>query len=365
MGATVLCKKRVCAFRTTAGTVMYLLFESSYERNVYPHDLSVSCVAYGPIARIMDWIIRSAASAAGGMLRSPRGEIDPILHLKSYRRALAAPEWLDDFKVTLRASTEFKASIPLYLDEEDSYRNLDLAAREFANHGRGDLVAALQAGQPVELEAYRDGELLAAIYDDCGSGSLIAPWRAFSPPWFTRGPDRTLAPPKAKPDPTTLPGMQLYRLDEPTELTRQYHHSVNLVLVDGFEPRFDYLATEGPFINSVVGRLEAQHPGQAELAIERFRGLGSFEDAPLAPGNTVFKIDRNKVVTTWQKETYEKLCTLLKGRFTASYDLMMTTLQDVRIAESTAERDNLRIPVKPGHDSGSCRATVPEHAGRG
>ena len=25
----------------------------------------------------------------------------------------------------------------------------------------------------------------------------------------------------------------------------------------------------------------------------------------------------------------------------------------------------LRIPVKPGHDSGSCRATVPEHAGRG
>ena len=25
----------------------------------------------------------------------------------------------------------------------------------------------------------------------------------------------------------------------------------------------------------------------------------------------------------------------------------------------------LRIPVKPGHDSAACRATVPEHAGRG
>lgn len=340
MGATVLCNKRVYAFRTIAGTVMYLVFENTYEKNCYPHVPSVSCVAFGPIARVMNWVVRSASSASGGMLQSRRGDIDALTHLRSYRRALAAPEWLDNFTVTLRANSEFRASIPLYLNEEDSYRNLDLAVSECAKHGRGDLARALLDGNSVELEAYRDGELLASIYDDCGTGPLIAPWRVFSPPRFSRGPDKKLAPPKAKPDPTALPRMQLYRLDEPTELTRQYHHSVNLLLVDGFTPRFDYAAYEGPFIDSVVSKLEADRPGQAEIALERFRNLGSFENAPLAPGNTVFQIDRAKVVTDWQKESYAKLSALLNRSFTENMEQMLLTLQDVRIAESAEERDN-------------------------
>lgn len=91
MGATVTCGKRVAAFRNKNGEVTYVLFESTYEKNCYPHTPHESALAVGSLKRVLKTIFACGSSCEGGCLQGPGGQIHPESYIAGWMKALANP----------------------------------------------------------------------------------------------------------------------------------------------------------------------------------------------------------------------------------------------------------------------------------
>jgi len=106
MGTTVTCQKAAAAFRSPAGTPMYVLFESTYSKNVRPHTPSWGCCYVGGIEGALKRIFSYAADCEGGLLQTPRGMTSPETYIRSWLRRLAAPAEMPDLAVSLTSGTE-------------------------------------------------------------------------------------------------------------------------------------------------------------------------------------------------------------------------------------------------------------------
>ncbi|WP_341744736.1 hypothetical protein [Azonexus hydrophilus] len=104
MGATVTCSKRVGVFQNDDGQTMYVLFESTYEKNCYPHVPHESASTFGDIHAVMARIFAWASNCEGGMLQGKGGWIKPESYIDGWLNALAdpvplSPEQIVDIKI--------------------------------------------------------------------------------------------------------------------------------------------------------------------------------------------------------------------------------------------------------------------------
>jgi hypothetical protein len=86
MGATVTVACDVQIVDTPSGPG-FLLFESTYEKNVYPHTARWSCIGVGRREDALKRIFSYAASCEGGMLKTPSGDITPEGYIARWKKA--------------------------------------------------------------------------------------------------------------------------------------------------------------------------------------------------------------------------------------------------------------------------------------
>lgn len=165
MGSTVTCQKAAAAFRSPAGTPIYVLFESAYEKNVLPHVPHWECCCIGSVEDALRRIFGYAADCEGGMLQTRRGPTSPEAYIAGWLRCLAAPAAMPDQAVALSSGTSF-----LHAIRPD--RMADAAAL-LASRGLAEASRALQGDGKAELRLHRDAEAVAAL---CGA-RLAAPYR--------------------------------------------------------------------------------------------------------------------------------------------------------------------------------------------
>ena len=204
MGATVTCQKAVAAFKSPGGIPIYVLFESTYEKNVTPHTPSWGCCWVGRIEGALKRIFGYAADCEGGMLQTRRGVTTPESYITDWMRSLGAPGAMPDQSVRLLCGAS-------YLDAISSERIVDAAAL-LASHGLAEASRTLQEGGKAELRLHRHAE---AIADLCGAG-LASSFRLIDmvrpPDGPTCDPDLGYAPARAGRTGPTPP--VLLRLDD-------------------------------------------------------------------------------------------------------------------------------------------------------
>lgn len=102
MGSTVTTGKQICAIRNPkTGLPIYLMFEETYEKNVYPHTPRWSAVNIGDLRDTLDTIFKHAASCEGGMLQSRSGHITPEGYIQAWLKALEAPYAYPDVRACM------------------------------------------------------------------------------------------------------------------------------------------------------------------------------------------------------------------------------------------------------------------------
>lgn len=176
MGSTVTCQKAAAAFRSPAGTTIYVLFESTYSKNVTPHTPGWNCCCVGGIEGTLKRIFAYAADCEGGLLQTRRGVTSPETYATDWLRHLAAPSAMPDRAVSLSGGAS-------YLDAISPDR-IAGAALLLASHGLAEASRTLQAGGRAELRLHRDAEAVAAL---CAAG-LAAPYRLIDMAWPPGGP---------------------------------------------------------------------------------------------------------------------------------------------------------------------------------
>lgn len=171
MGATVTCQKAAAAFRSPSGIPIYVLSESTYEKNVCPHTPSWACCYVGGIQGALQRLFGYAAVCEGGLLQTRRGKTSPEAYITGWLRCLAAPAAMPDLAVSLSSGVS-------YLDAISPGRLADAAAL-LASHGLGEASRTLQAGGRAELRLHRDADAVAALCDT----RIAAPHRLLPIAW--------------------------------------------------------------------------------------------------------------------------------------------------------------------------------------
>ncbi|QWY75119.1 MAG: hypothetical protein JVY19_01325 [Ferrovum myxofaciens] len=90
MGSTVSVSKKVTA-KLIGGEKFYWLFESTYEKNCYPHTPHEGCIGFGRIDKILERIFLFGSNCEGGMLQTPSGHITPESYIRRWLDLLENP----------------------------------------------------------------------------------------------------------------------------------------------------------------------------------------------------------------------------------------------------------------------------------
>ncbi len=176
MGSTVTCQKAAAAFRSPAGTPIYVLFESTYSKNVTPHTPGWNCCCVGGIEGILKRIFAYAADCEGGLLQTRRGVTSPEAYATDWLRHLAAPSAMPDRTLSLSGGVSYRDAI--------SPDRIADAAMLLASHSLAEASRTLQAGGRAELRLHRDAGAVAAL---CAAG-LVAPYKLIDMAWPPGGP---------------------------------------------------------------------------------------------------------------------------------------------------------------------------------
>lgn len=91
MSVTYTCKRMANAFMGLDHERIYLLSETTYEGNVYPHTRHTRFGGFGKLPSIMQRIFHLAACTEGGGLNSPDKKMTPERYIKSCLNALKKP----------------------------------------------------------------------------------------------------------------------------------------------------------------------------------------------------------------------------------------------------------------------------------
>jgi hypothetical protein len=266
MGATVVTSKTVAAFRhPTTGQVIYIPFESTDEKNCYPHTPSWGPRAIGTYEQVMSRVYASAAACEGGGLQIRSGHTKPETYLKSWRICFSEPFQIPEMEITLKlGGTSMYDSIP------DSQVEASVAALE--RIGRHDLVEAMCAG-PIQVNLHRDVDALIALY---GVDTNLPLWKVIGNLPVLGYADESLAPPIAKQE-VDMPTSVVYALDDENVVA-----SINGGPLKHMGWRYNAV---GQFIREVALPIELQRSFSAAKLIREFRD--ACNEAPELPDSTV------------------------------------------------------------------------------
>lgn len=268
MGATVSTAKHVTAFRATSGTVVYVLFEQKYEKNVHPHIPEWSCVAMGNLSATLRQIFERAAIVESGLLQTRSGGSTPEGYIAAWLKEMAEPRELSDRTIKLRLGTDF--SSPLV---ESNFAEV---SEVLAGLGRRDVVDALAEGRTVPVSLYGEAELLSSIY----GGTYLRPWRILPCPTFSGPlrPDLGYAPVAAKSHSVSLPSF--LKVDEHSRLVQR---------ADGtwYCGGWEYTIVEA-YVRE-LWEAELQEPGSYRKRIKAYRE--AVNQSPPMPVGTRVEVD--------------------------------------------------------------------------
>lgn len=308
MGATVLVDLKTAALRRPDGSVVYFLFENTYEKNLYPHEPHWSCVAIGSYEQVLRRIFQGAAACEGGSLQGRGRGLLPETFIPRWQRALRAPLTMPDVTVRVEPSLPFSHD-----DENAQYR--EKVAVVLDGQGRLDLAKTFRAGQACTLELYADLDLVLALH---GANGPVSPWRAVRVEQAQGPAVPDLAPPSTR-EPVVAPVYAVWALDQNLRIGK-FDDAPLAVL--GWEYR-----AVGHFLSQYVYPLELRRTGIAAGLIRRFRD--TCQSAPLLPDTVRVTIQLGEIpgAHLWQLACARRIAAAL-GAIASS--TVTTTLGEVR-----------------------------------
>ena len=289
MGSTVLTGKSAAAFVRPDGTIIYIAFERTYEKNCYPHSDHWSCVAIGQFKDVMRRLFVHAGSTEGGMLQSRNGYIKPENYIAAWRRELASPSQMRDKVLRLSLGKSLYSTIPS--EQAEAVKAI------LSSIGRDDVYERMVADD-CSLSLQDDYPIIDALY---GAKGPLAPWRILSHGDIDTVPQPGLGFTPAVGN-VVGPRIRVHRLD-----------NENLIVQIGTEPwqhaGWAYSAVAS-FIGDVVYMLEMECTGASASLIRNFR-----EECRLAaplPADTIITVIRDGgEAEKWYVESADRLATKL------------------------------------------------------
>lgn len=273
MGSTVTTNKLVAAFATPVGTIAYILFEETYEKNCHPHTPEMNCRFIGFLDEAIQYIFQRADACEGGMLQNRNGQITPEGYIDGWMEKLAEPRYMENRVIEIRNSGGYLSPLP------DSQR--DAVVQKLRQLGRPELADDVSTGTAIHLRLHEDFALLAALYD----GGSLAPWRiiparaaptaGISVPGLGYAPERCTT--------VVLDEAKALRIDLNNYLMQQDDGSWRVV---GWQYQ-----VVGQYVAS-LGTKALLEPGAYRRKIKAYRQV--LRDAPMMPAG-------GKVVVDWSK----------------------------------------------------------------
>lgn len=164
MSSTVTTGKLIGAFRGQDGQPCYVMFEQTYESNCYPHTPRWSARAIGSSSQMIRAIFRSASACEGQSLVGAGGRtIRPESYIAGWLAEMANPFAMANLDIILKAGKEWNSPLTI-----SAFNDSKPAMQA---QGYGTQVAALEAGESVELSLYADSNLLGTLYDGMTLGA--------------------------------------------------------------------------------------------------------------------------------------------------------------------------------------------------
>lgn len=319
MGATVLVDLKTAALRRPDGSIVYFLFENTYEKNLYPHEPRWSCVSIGSYDQVLKRILQGAAACEGGSLQGRGRDLLPEHFIRRWQRALRTPLTMPD--VTVRV----EPTLPYSRDEENAqYR--DKVAGVLADQGRPEVAKTFRAGQAFTLELYADLDLVLALH---GMDGPVSPWRAVRAEQAQGPAVSDFATPRTR-EPVVAPVYAVWALDDHVRVGKFGNAPVAVL-------GWTYRAV-GHFLGQYVYPLELRRTGISAGLIRRFRE--SCLSAPLLPDTVRVTIRLGEIpdVYPWQWECASQIAAALGG---TQEPTLSTTLGELRPAGALRDLSSL------------------------
>ena len=163
MGSTITTGKLMTASPTSQG-IVYAMFESVYESNVFPQVPRWSCTGIGDLETTQRQIFLYAGSCEGGMLRGPRSCIKPEVYISNWLTELGVPVAMRTSQVKLKVGSGSARLIPA-----EHVATIAAALTEGGQPGRADL---LVLNQELTLQFPEDAGIAATMVKH----RMMAPW---------------------------------------------------------------------------------------------------------------------------------------------------------------------------------------------
>lgn len=334
MGATVTVDKRVYAFRS-GEKVIYVLFESTYEKNCWPHQAHWSCIAIGYLDQVLRRIYSAVHATIGGNLQGRNGWISPTNYLKGWMAALANPCVMPDRAIALKYGTGFYDALQKEVDERLGEKSV-LQVRDA-------LIAAGIDVSPIDLAielAQKNGRTDVGLHEYADfivalSQNGVYPWRLIDlMPGYTEQ-DASLGYLSGNPKKYAM-NHRYVRL-----LANSYSAEGSSLLFRG-DIRTPGVWIESEYktdwLNSMAVAEEMANPGSVQKGL-RIQ-IDAQKDALFASLNTIVTVSRpDGDGNRWARENYVKLCKAL-GRPLAFFWApltVVTTLRECLMAGVIAE----------------------------
>lgn len=166
MGATIVKDKFAAQYCDRFGKSYFVLYEETYESNVYPQIPRWGASAFGEIADVMEFIFMVAACANDGLTRGPHGSLTASGVIKSWLQELKNPRILGEVEIVLKVGSNLdRTDLPAILDR-------------LKGIGRQDLVDAIEQQKWPTINSMDDAKVIKALYGH--TRDLMGVWRAFT-----------------------------------------------------------------------------------------------------------------------------------------------------------------------------------------
>ncbi|MBY0611552.1 MAG: hypothetical protein K2P80_05155 [Beijerinckiaceae bacterium] len=157
MSSTIICGSRAAAFRDPDGSVVYALFEQSYESNVSPRTPRWSCHHLGRIESTLTRIFDISADCEGGMVKSWGKCITAEGFIAGQLKHLANPCEMPDRPVRLEVTSSYRSPV--------APADVKAVCAILRDNGNGAGAKDLAEGRAVELSLHRDALAIVAILE--------------------------------------------------------------------------------------------------------------------------------------------------------------------------------------------------------
>lgn len=179
MAATITVDKRAYAFRS-GEKIIYVLFESSYEKNVIPHQSRWCCIAIGDIAQVLRRIYGSVHATVGGCLQGRNGWISPTNYLRAWMAELANPCVMPDRAIELKYGSSFYDTLQKEADNMCDIKSADQVRSALLSKGVNvapiDLaIAHAEKNERLYIGLYEYADFVVAL-----AQNGVLPWRLIS-----------------------------------------------------------------------------------------------------------------------------------------------------------------------------------------